>query len=362
MLRTKTDAVQAFEVMKVRKPHHMCSKIGEHCGTTHCCQTTNTYCWKETGLCEEKCSAPGASGHCTEIEDGETLVPVHNDSPGSSLFCFSVYFKNKGMSDADDWALDLLRTTLRRGTGIFSCDLWRVYSDSTEDLRPGLRTVQVYPPAGETFATQQRRKCNGGWGCNHYHDTPFFRQVWNKIASEASVDVANSYYSKSWMIKVDPDVVFFPWRLKGKLAQQKVPENGVYIEHCKKVEYGFFGSLEVFSKTAATILFQNVENCYKHDVDWKGERGDKIASSFGWYDEDLFAQICMDLHGVKKVWDFDLVTDSTCKDSRPWNQKSNLKWVPESYTCGVQHHVVAYKALKLPSEYFACLDTATKQR
>jgi len=290
-------------------------------------------------------------------------VPVQNDSPGSSLFCFSAVFKNKGMSDLDDWALDLLRTTLKKGTGIFSCDIWRVYSDVTEDLaKGGPQTVQVYPPTGESFATDQRRKCNGGWGCNHYHDTPFYRQVWNRIAAEASIDVADSYYSKSWLIKADPDVVFFPWRLKGKLAQQKVPKNGVYIEHCKKVEYGFFGSLEVLSKTAATILFQNVENCYKHEVDWKGERGDPLAKIYGWYDEDLFAQICMDFHGVRKVWDFDLVADSTCQDSRPWDRKSDLKWVPDAYTCGVRHAVVAYKALKLPSDYFACLDSASNLR
>ena len=51
-----------------------------------------------------------------------------------------------------------------------------------------------------------------------------------------------------------------------KLASIKVPKQGVYIEHCEEVEYGMFGSLEVWSKTAAVILFQNVEKCYNGEI------------------------------------------------------------------------------------------------
>lgn len=351
---------QAWATMKVRKPHNQCSKSKADCSATRCCQMTNEYCWKESGKCEDECKA-GES--CTEMEGADTIVPVHNDSPGNSLFCFSTYFKNRGAADEDDYALDLLRTALKWKASIFACDIAKVYSDVDEALSSdGWHTVQVFPAHGDSFATAQRRKCEGGWGCNHFINTPFFRQVWNKIAAEAQDDVGNSYYSKSWLVKADADTVFFPERLKAKLAQQQVPETGLYIEHCKGVEYGFFGSLEVMSKTAAVIFFQHVEQCYTGEVDWKGERGDRIATQFGWYGEDLFAQVCMDYHGVKKIWDFDLVADGTCRDSRTWDKKDYRKWVPDPFTCGVRDKVVAYKPLKRPDQYFACLDSARKSR
>merc|ERR1712137_1173086 len=103
------------------------------------------------------------------------------------------------------------------------------------------------------------------------------------------------------------------------------------------------------SKTAAVILFQNVETCYTGEVKWKTS---KSAKKNGAYGEDLFAQKCMDRHGVKKVWDFDLVTDGTCGASRPDGQKKNKKWVPDPETCE-KAHTPAFKPLKHSMEYFA---------
>jgi len=267
---------------------------------------------------------------------------------------------DKGAYDEDDYALDLLRTALQKNQSIFACDAWRVYSDSEEYLSSSVKTIQVFPAHGDSFITKERRKCEGGWGCNHYVNTPFYRQVWNKIAAEAKDDSANSFYSKSWMVKADADTVFLAYRLKAKLAQQRVPETGLYIENCKGVDYGFFGSLEVFSKTAAVIFFQNVEACYLRELDWKGERGDEIATKYGSYGEDLFAQVCMDYHGVKKVWDFDLITDGTCKASRSWEEADEKRWTPDAHTCSVRDKVVAYHPLKKTSQYFACMDSAMK--
>ena len=92
-------------------------------------------------------------------------------------------------------------------------------------------------------------------------------------------------------------------------------------------------------------------------MNWKGS---KIAQKYGWYGEDLFAQKCMDRHGVKKIWDFGLVTDGTCKASRPDGQKENLKWIPDPETCRTAG-TPAYKPLKYSKDYFACLGAITKQ-
>merc|ERR1711941_108021 len=83
-----------------------------------------------------------------------------------------------------------------------------------------------------------------------------------------------------------------------------------------------------------------------------------FAEKYGWYGEDLLAQKCMDRHGVKKVWDFDIVTDGTCEASRPDGQKKNKKWVPDAETCRIAN-TPAYKPLKLSTQYFACLGAIT---
>jgi len=242
-------------------------------------------------------------------------------------------------------------------TGIFACDEWRVFSDIHVGLNQdgSATTVQVF---GDDFEQEALRRHDlHGWGTGQYVNTPFFRAIWKKIASEKDdpAMAEHSYYTKSWMVKADADVVFIASRLQKKLASMKTPKEGVYIEHCKEVEYGMFGSLEVMSKTAAVILFQNVETCYNGEVNWKAS---KSAEKYGWYGEDLFAQKCMDRHGVKKVWDFDMVTDGTCEASRPYGSKKNKKWVPDPETCRIAH-TPAFKPLKHSMEYFACLGAIT---
>jgi len=351
---------QEVEVTNIRKPvvEGQCTAAGGMCSASKCCETTNYYCWQKSpgeAYCKEKCPAGWL---CTELEGGDTIVPVAHDSDGVSFFCFSAYLKNRGVDDADDYSLDLLFTQLKVTTGIFACDEWRVFSDVKIGLNGdgSLQTIQV---SGDDFH-QSRRKDVGGWGGGQWINTAFYRQVWNKIASEKDdpAMAARSYYTKSWLVKADPDVVFIAARLQQKLAAIKTPKEGVYIEHCKEVNYGFFGSLEVMSKTAAAILFQNVERCYNGEVNWKGS---KTAQKYGWYGEDLFAQKCMDRHGVKKIWDFDLVTDGTCKASRPDGQKENMKWTPDPETCRTAG-TPAYKPLKMSDDYFACLGAITQQK
>merc|ERR1719362_364983 len=131
-----TDRVEMAAVgsMKVRKAYGLCSTVGSDCSQSHCCKTTNTYCWKTDtggGQCETK-SKPGWPGQ--ELEGTDTLVSVDSANVGNSLFCFSVYRKNKGTYDADDQALDLLKTQHKFGEGIFACDSWRVFSDTDCNL------------------------------------------------------------------------------------------------------------------------------------------------------------------------------------------------------------------------------------
>merc|ERR1712032_993079 len=74
--------------------------------------------------------------------------------------------------------------------------------------------------------------------------------------------------------------------------------HGVYFENCPNVQYGFFGNLEVMSRTAASVLTTYLEDCHavfapcaNEGCDWK----------FGPWGEDVFMQRCLDHHYVDKV-------------------------------------------------------------
>jgi len=328
--------------MKVRKPYSECTTVGGDCSQSHCCKVSNTYCWKTNtggGQCAVK-SKPEWPGQ--ELEGTDTIVAVDSSKMGNSLFCFSVYRKHKGVHDADDQALDLLITQHKFGVGIFACDSYRVFSD----VEAYLGDYKVITVTGDDFH-QSRRPEMGGWGGNQWVNTAMFKKIWKSLYSE----YPKGFYQYAWTVKVDADTVFLPDRLYARLKDQPVPSSGVYIEHCQDVDYGFFGSMEVFSKEAALTLFKNTDSCDKA-LPWKT---DSIAQKYGWYGEDLFAQKCMDLHGVKKIWQFDLMTDGTCPMSRPWTREGEKKWIPDPVSCSERDTNVGFKPLKNPKDFFACL-------
>merc|ERR1711920_967077 len=59
------------------------------------------------------------------------------------------------------------------------------------------------------------------------------------------------------------------------LRDISVPQQGVYLENCKFVDWGYFGNLEVFSKQAFTTLVENLDRCYD-ELDWR------VGSSAPW--------------------------------------------------------------------------------
>merc|ERR1711972_1215849 len=151
---------------------------------------------------------------------------------------------------------------------IFDCKGWGVYSDVEAEFGDGKKTVKVEDNGDFHF---EKRKDTGTWV-----NTGLFSQVWKKINAEGN---AAGY---DWVVKADLDAVFIPARLRAKVAEQLVPDQGLYFENGK---YGPMG-------------------------------------------EDLFAQVCMDKNGVKKVENFEISTDGACPGDRPKDQVKNKKWIP----------------------------------
>jgi hypothetical protein len=235
--------------------------------------------------------------------------------------------------------LELVQGAYAKGIGIFACDSWGVFSDAEAELAPGVPLVKVDDVDGDFHV--MKREETGTW-----LNTGLHYQAWKAI-QEAGV-----YASANWVVKLDADAVFVPSRLVSWLSDKYVPPSGVYLENCQYVKYGWFGSLEIFSKVAFETLLGNMASCKDSTVDWKlGVEGGK----YGPMGEDLFAQACLDLNGVKRGQAFGTKLDGTCEADRPVDQKKNKKWMP---SCdGV--NTAAYHPLMKPDDYWACWEATT---
>jgi len=337
----KGPAEQKAETIEIVPSLPACSTWQDNCLSTGCCKVSGHKCFeKQPGEahCNETCT-PGKYGYtCAEPVQGKNVMPVVA-SPGTTMYCFSVYTANTGSTEKS-YELDLLKTQLRFGAGLFGCNAWDIYSDAKVQLSPGppleLWTIQVFDEFNEFHVV--KRKETGSWV-----NWGLFFQVWKKIR-----DVGRwQYYD--YTVKVDADAVFIPQRLVNWLKGKKVTEHGVYYENCQNVQLGFFGNLEVMSQKAAAVYTANLEDCHQafapcafQGCDWE----------YGPWGEDVFAQRCMDRHHVEKVEAFDLTTDGACEADRPADQKKNKKWHP---TNCAEVLTPAMHPFKNPKDFFTCL-------
>jgi len=256
----------------------------------------------------------------------------------NTLFCWSFYTQDTG-STKKDYSLDLLRTQLFLGASIFGCEEYRVYSDAAEWISPGddgVKTIQVFEEPGLPFHFAKRKRV-GKWV-----NSNSFIQAWKKIKEEGA------WAKWDWNVKVDIDAVFLPIRLRQYLGKVEVTDNGIYLETCKYVNFGYFGSCGVVSHNAAATYMANIDDC-RSALNYMSDN-DKDTGNQPW-GEDLFQQRCMDLHGVDKVAGYDLNTDASCAFWRPESEKKNRKWLPDCATVQTpaMHH------FKTPELYFNCL-------
>merc|ERR1711933_377825 len=75
--------------------------------------------------------------------------------------------------------------------------------------------------------------------------------------------MGGKWQAADYTIKVDGDAVFSPQRLRNWLSTKPGDSpHGLYYENCPNVQMGFFGHLEIMTRTAAQVLTQKLENCY----------------------------------------------------------------------------------------------------
>jgi len=260
------------------------------------------------------------------------------------MFCYTLYQVQRGNTPelADNpKELAILKHQKSNGLGIFACDAWKVFSDKKVDFG-GVETAPVL--INPDFTNYMRKDKP-----DRYLNTPLYMDVWKQIKTEGN------YALYSWTVKAEVATVFLPTQLKKRLAVYPETMYGTYIETCNKVLMGYFGNLEVVSKTGMKRFFEQFEEYYNvAGRCWRWDTEEcKAKWQYGPWGEDLFMQFCMDDADVAKKSDFTLTDTGTCPGMRPKAEKDNTKFVPSCTDSGV-YKFVAVHPLRNVSAWDAC--------
>jgi len=254
-----------------------------------------------------------------------------------------------GPTLTSDKQMDLMRSAFKFKVGIFGCEGWEAFSDGDFCLDKGntLCVTKMPDVEGEFGALTRLDKPQ------KYVNTPLYYQVWKALRDHGN------YQYHDWTVKVDPQTVFLPERLRNFLTDKSKmkgvqTEQGDYFENCPGVESGMFGNIEVLNLKAFSVFMTQLEDC-KISLCWRSTDDCKKDWKYGPWGEDKFMQECMDKNGVQKVEGFELTKSGTCPKSRPPEQKNNATYVPPC--AGVTNPAV--HPFRDTKSYFACLSTIT---
>jgi len=120
-----------------------------------------------------------------------------------------------------------------------------------------------------------------------------FRTAWSALKGSKQLQ------SHDWVVKVDPDAVWFPERLRAHLKTD-TPGHGngldnIFLKNCQHFNT-MQGPIEVISKKAALTVAANIQSC-----------GDVYGSG-----EDQFIVNCMEQLGVGSLMEQTLLNDKYC--------------------------------------------------
>lgn len=200
------------------------------------------------------------SGFVSAISS-QAPLSVHAMMPrrGLSLFCFSLVVPWNSEPD-------LIRAQFQDRASIFACDEYAAFSSKVMEVAPGVKTLAV----------DSDLHCEVGGEFKTALNTPIFFAVWDRVVKDAR------YLRHDWTVKVDPDAVFFPSRLRSQLAGMREAPDGVYLNNCKR---GLHGPIEVFSRHAVNSWISGRSRCSAHFA--------KLCSGDCWWGEDMFIDQCL---------------------------------------------------------------------
>jgi hypothetical protein len=204
-----------------------------------------------------------------------------------SFFCYEVV-------RVGSFEVDMVRAQLERRASIFQCEHYTVFSNGgVVTIGGGWNSTEI--PAPEVSMGDLSKD---GDTTNSWLNTMIFIKAWEMVKWDGR------YIEHDWTIKVDPDAVFFPYRLRGRVAQYTPGDRDagkkLFFMNCDLWnKIAMYGSLEIFSREALKTYYDEGERC-TNELDWQG------------WGEDYFMEKCFALLGVGHVEDFQLIGDNRC--------------------------------------------------
>jgi len=201
-----------------------------------------------------------------------------------SLFCWS-------LSQKSGYEVDVMKSQLQVGGGIFGCDGFAVVSEGewTVGTGPGRRLGEVKTIQFQGAAVGVSKDGTAG-------NAQLFMLAWNALLTRTTV------LTYDWVLKVDPDAVVLADRLRDHLRDATGAKH--YVRNCnshpENPEFPMmFGSLEAISKEALKLYKDGMETC---------------VAKLSWSDwgEDVFMGKCLTFLGVDPLDDFSIISDGVC--------------------------------------------------
>jgi len=266
------------------------------CAMCHGIPKCQAFIWvKDAGLdgCPSQCWMKGAvppnkvnkKGIVSGVPPPRPPLPAGNLATAepsadgkATFFCFS-------LAMPFGYEPGLLRFQRRRNTSIFGCDATAVYSNRTIK---GIETTIVEKdltvhPGGDSYTLLN------SW---------VFIAIFKKV-------IDDGWHTKyDWVVKIDPDAVFFPDRLRDVVREHA---SAGYIQNCK---FGLHGPIEVISKAAMTALAAD----YDASDDKMAPKKCVEGLHFGQWGEDFFLSQCFHkILGVTRELDETLMCEAHCE-------------------------------------------------
>lgn len=291
------------------------------CG--YCAQEPQCFGWsvqKSMRSCALKTNFPRES--VTKVLDPDYVsgaplqvgrqLPTHDVPPGQSLYCFALVVPGT-------YEVGMVRTQYDVRSHIFQCDEMGVYSNQVFEVAPGVMTIPV----------QSSLQCEKGGEFGTALNLEIFIAVWQMVVQTAR------YQHYDWTVKVDPDTVFFPARLRAILAGYGESPAGTYINNCRR---GMHGPIEVLSRNAVSSWWSGKDVCRA--------RFAVLCGGDCKWGEDMFMDQClMKVQGADRKLDDRFLVEENCDPPPNWRACSNPT-------------VVSFHPFKSPDEYKACMGAA----
>jgi len=198
--------------------------MGDGCLDAKCCRGAGMQCYsKDTywavckGMCNKgKNPETHESWTCKEVgkRDWTDALPPHSKKNGyPSLFCFT-YISTKGNK------VELMKSQLERQLGVFACDDFAVVADKEISLGK-LPYGGVWGNRKDPVKTL---KVEDGTA----KGVELLSSAWDVIGQDAK------YQNHDWTVRVDPDTVLLPGRLRVHMKEKTFRDASQYVVNCEQ--------------------------------------------------------------------------------------------------------------------------------